>query len=320
MYGANTERFAGRHPHATQLVTKAQKLVTFFRASHQPLAHLNKVAAALGIKRSLITSNKTRFTSVHACLESVVRLQSALTEVARQHKDLLSAAVLSIIDDLMFFAKLKQICQLLEPFTLVITAVQAARTTLADVMRYWLYLAKQMTRVASQDLPPEFKAHCFMAYNLRHEEMVSPLCKLALFLHPVYRDVVSSKKDNWKQVQITAGELWDKGYGKPSEDTLRLLDDVKHYKIHAEPYHTMPLDGDLDTLKTYWKAILDSDKKAQLPQLAMLLLDIKPHAADPEKTVSLMGWFSSGRRCNLLSTTTTNMTIVKMHQQCLKPK
>ena len=59
----------------------------------------------------------------------------------------------------------------------------------------------------------------------------------------------------------------------------------------------MPLVGDLETLKTYWKAILASDKEVQLPQLAMLLLDIEPHPADPEKTVSLMGWFSSGYAC-----------------------
>lgn len=141
--------------------------------------------------------------------------------------------MLAIIDDLMFFAKVKQICQLLEPFTLVITAVQAARTTLADVMSYWLHLAKQMTSAASQELPHASKAHCFMAYNLCHEEMISPLRKLALFLHPVYRDVVSSNRDNWKEVQITAGNFWDKSHGKPSESTRLLLEDIKHYKIHA---------------------------------------------------------------------------------------
>lgn len=45
----------------------------------------------------------------------------------------------------------------------------------------------------------------------------------------------------------------------------------------------------------------------------MLLLDIKPHAADPEKTFSLMGWFQSDRRNRLLNRTTTNLTMVMMH-------
>ncbi len=53
--------------------------------------------------------------------------------------------------------------------------------------------------------------------------------------------------------------------------------------------------------------------KLQLPGLALLLQDIKPHAADPEKTFSLMGWFNSARRSRLLNTTTTNTALIKMH-------
>ena len=98
-------------------------------------------------------------------------------------------------------------CKLLEPFALIITAVEAARTPLADVMRYWLFLARQMSGLSSGSLPPAFKAHCFMAYNRRHDEMVSARCKLALFLHPLYRDAVSCRKENWIEVQQTAGKL-----------------------------------------------------------------------------------------------------------------
>jgi len=58
------------HPYASGMTTQAQKLVTFFRASHQPLALLKKLAHSMGIKHMLITFNKTRFTSVHASLES----------------------------------------------------------------------------------------------------------------------------------------------------------------------------------------------------------------------------------------------------------
>ena len=74
----------------------------------------------------------------------------------------------------------------------------------------------------------------------------------------------------------------------------------------------MPSDGELATLKLYWKNIAAINPEAQLPKLGLLLLDIKPHAADPERTVSMMGWFNSPRRSQLLSTTTTGMTMVKM--------
>ena len=256
------------HKHATGLITRAQKLVTFFRASHQPLALLKKLAGNMGIKRMLITSNKTRFTSVHASLESVVRLQSALQEIARQQASLLSKEALNIIIDDMFFVRLKQICRLLEPFSLVIAAVQAARTTLADVMRYWLHLAKSVTGSSSDCLPPALKAHCFVAYNLRHQEMVSPLCKLALFLHPLYRDVVSNDKKNWVEVQMTAGNMRKSGYKYSKQQVQQLMEDIKRYKIHEEPYDCMLVDGELATLKLYWKVILSTGSNLDLPKLA----------------------------------------------------
>lgn len=59
------------HKFATSIVSRAQSLVTFFRASHKSLALLKEHAAGRGIKRMLVTLNKTRFTSVHAMLESV---------------------------------------------------------------------------------------------------------------------------------------------------------------------------------------------------------------------------------------------------------
>ncbi|DBA98155.1 TPA: hypothetical protein ACH3X1_014774 [Trebouxia sp. C0004] len=120
------------------------------------------------------------------------------------------------------FMWLKQVCSLLGPFTLVIAAVQAARTTLAVSCvfgcswRIWLFLAKQMSSLVDGALPPAFKAHCFMPYNIRHEEMVSEPCKLALFLHPLYREAVSVRKANWIEVQKTAGNLWNDRYQCPN--------------------------------------------------------------------------------------------------------
>ena len=70
------------------------------------------------------------------------------------------------------------------------------------------------------------------------------------------------KQDYLKRGAYTA----DKGYGSPSqvrEHSQRLLDDItalQHYKTHAEPYNIMPLDEDLDTLKTYWKTNIDCDQ------------------------------------------------------------
>ena len=185
-------------------------------------------------------------------------------------------------------------------------------------MRYWLFLAKQVTGGSSDGLPPGFKAHCFVAYNIRHEEMVTPWCKVALFMHLLYRDVVSQDKASWVLVQQTAGGLWKDGYKNSKQAVQQLITDMKRYKIHDAPFDSMPADGELATLKLYWKSISSSNEQLELPKLALLLLDIKPHAADPEKTVSLMGWYHSARRSQLFSRTTTAMTTIKMHYQPVK--
>ena len=82
------------HSYAVALVKHAQEVVTFFRASHKPLALLREIAVTMGIKRMLVSSNKTRFTSVHAMLESLVRLELALKQVGDKHASILSAKVL----------------------------------------------------------------------------------------------------------------------------------------------------------------------------------------------------------------------------------
>jgi len=52
-----------------------------------------------------------------------------------------------------------------------------------------------------------------------------------------------------------------------------------------------------------------------LPALALIVHDIKPHAANPEEMASLMGYFHSARSNQLLSTTSATMTAVKMHNK-----
>lgn len=120
------------HQWAQKLIKQVQDLITSIRASHRPKALLEQIAKRMGINRMLITSNKTCFTSVHASIESVLRLQPALQELARQHPDCLSKQLFDCISDDMFFIMIKQLCKILEAFTLVNQAVQAACATLAD--------------------------------------------------------------------------------------------------------------------------------------------------------------------------------------------
>ncbi|DBA91141.1 TPA: hypothetical protein ACH3X1_016099 [Trebouxia sp. C0004] len=190
------------HPYAGSIVSKAQSLVTFFRASHKPLALLKEYAKARGINCMLVTSNKTRFTSVHAMFESVLRLKDVMLHLLDTQRHLLSAGVLAILaDSELLFIGIKQICQLLVPFTLVIQAIQPDDASLADVMRYWHFLARSMDSIKPQLTDPAFKKHCIAAFNWRDGNMHNPLAQLALFLHPWYRRMAGTPNTAYQAVE-----------------------------------------------------------------------------------------------------------------------
>ena len=123
-------------PWAQELLLSAQRVVTYFRASHQPLALLRSAAERLDIKRGLHSANKTRFTSKHECVESVLRHQPAFGLVLNQHPAAISnPEVVTIIGNLGFWADLAKLNKLMLPLTKVIMAVQSNKSTLADVCR-----------------------------------------------------------------------------------------------------------------------------------------------------------------------------------------
>lgn len=79
-------------PWAQQLVVSAQRVVTYFRASHQPLALLRNAADRFGIKKALHNANKTRFTSKDECIKSVLanqRLPTCCSTTARPSRTLM---------------------------------------------------------------------------------------------------------------------------------------------------------------------------------------------------------------------------------------
>ena len=133
------------HPYFQARVAEAQRVVTYFRASHRPLALLDEEIDRLRIAGGgLQTSNKTRFTSVHNMLLSVVRCEHPLRLVAAQADAIppRQQAIKDIINSSKFWMDLQLLCKLLLPFTQVIMAVQAREATLASLTLYWVYLAR----------------------------------------------------------------------------------------------------------------------------------------------------------------------------------
>lgn len=158
------------HPWAKELVKRAQRLVTYFQASTRAYHKLLEGAKSLGIKGRLRSSNKTRFTSIQMMLESVVGLEAAFAFLLNNHGSvILNADILPIIRDRVFWASAEVLNKILVPFSKVMMAIQAKTATLADITRYWLYLA----RVLREELPKvaaaggESFCYCFAAKVLQ---------------------------------------------------------------------------------------------------------------------------------------------------------
>lgn len=128
------------HSWASGRVTKAQKIVTYFNASHKPLALFREALAEQpgSSKAGLVTSNTTRLTSTQLCASSVLKNQGTFASMLAKpggKEAVRNAGVLELVQDLHFFGDLRLLDAVLQPISWVIMEVQRQTTTLADVAR-----------------------------------------------------------------------------------------------------------------------------------------------------------------------------------------
>lgn len=123
------------HEFAAPVVADAQRVVTYIKASHRPLALLTAIAKEQKVTTGLHTSNKTRFTSVHDCLQSVLDNERPLQAVVARHPDAFAAPrrgaadPKAIIQSRGFWSKLETLCTVMQPFSEVVMAVQSRTAT-----------------------------------------------------------------------------------------------------------------------------------------------------------------------------------------------
>lgn len=118
-------------------------------------------------------------------------------------------------------------------------------------------------------------------------------------------------------VFLQAVGLWQKR-GHNSGECRQLMASLQQYAVGSAPYD-MPTPHPLD-VRAWWGSVRSQDNAA-IVGLAQLLLDVVPHAADPERVFSAMGWFQSARRNRMGQEMLTMMTAVKQHHdQQRKPK
>ncbi|GAQ83561.1 hypothetical protein KFL_001530040 [Klebsormidium nitens] len=229
------------HEFAAPVVADAQRVVTYIKASHRPLALLSAIATEQKVTTGLHSSNKTRFTSVHDCLQSVLDNERPLQAVVARHPEAFAAPrrgaadPKAIIQSRGFWSKLETLCTVMQPFSEVVMAVQSRTATLADIFRYGIYLGQKVKKVyddTSVDLA--YREHLVRAFNKRWADMDKPEYHLALFLHPHYR-AAANARSKFSEICRTAGKIW-KNYGHGREAVLKLTAEMQQYKAGRPPF------------------------------------------------------------------------------------
>lgn len=197
--------------------------------------------------------------------------------------------------------------RLLLPFTKVVMAIQRRSANLADVLRYFIYLGFEISRLA-KELPMELAQHCYQAFNVRYQNIVTPICHLALFLHPKFKgafDKLGSYKQNVLQVAL---QLLQK-LGKGSKEKMKeLVAELAAYRAGHAPYDQPWVDS--MSLSAWWIAVKGCQSRV-LVDMARLLAAICPHSADVERLFSMMGWYHSASRASLLSSKVSMMSKIR---------
>jgi hypothetical protein len=111
--------------------------------------------------------------------------------------------------------------------------------------------------------------------------------------------------------------------GYTVEVCKQLMQEMMAYRAASTPFNApCPVvygnpDNDLIMVRGWWTS-LPSAAASPLVNLAILLLDIVPHAAAPERLFSMLGWFQGKLRARLGVCTTGMMAVVRSHYQRLQ--
>ncbi len=87
----------------------------------------------------------------------------------------------------------------------------------------------------------------------------------------------------------------------------------------GEAPYNLEAGGNGFKLKAWWLSVRSSANEV-LVDLAVLLIDVVPHAAAPERTFSTMGWFQTDTRNRLGAHTTGMLTAIKTHYENKVPR
>lgn len=228
-----------------------------------------------------------------------------------------ASVVASILYTREFWPLLEQLLLTIKPLVDAIGNLESREANLADCTLEFISCARDMaqlyrkapqnsglatidsTWIPDDGNPPycyEFDIHARATFNQRFHSMITPIHSLALFLHPLCRNLAVSNAANGRsfnficKTALSIAKQWK--WSKPK--TEQLLANLKEYIQLKGPF----TGGEPDSL-SWWENLTVRSNEYPLKAFAIAILKIVPHAAEVERFFSHLGGVQSPKRCNL---------------------
>lgn len=108
---------------------------------------------------------------------------------------------------------------------------------------------------------------------------------------------------------LQAGTVWMQR-NKDGDEVVELLRAIPDYFHSIEPFDRDP--SGMKDPQSWWTAVGKVKGAGQIASMALFLLRLTPHSADPERTFSTMGWIHSDTRNRLAPHRVGDMTQARM--------
>ncbi|CAB4421318.1 unnamed protein product [Rhizophagus irregularis] len=281
---------------AKDIISKCQKIVKYFKQSHQAGEELRSKVLNEIVGGGLKSYVVTRWTTVWDCTNSILRLEQILKNILDESPEKLSADISELIQSRSFFTNVEAVNTLLGTVKSVVKSLEFKTTTFADCFVELIKLSQKI-----KSLPPvsdyDFKYQCVERFNKRWKEFDIQLYLLAYIFHPHYRGK-GLRLTVLRNVYILAMKIWiNMGGGELS--SADLISQIQSFYLRKEEYN-IPFSTNKGDVLTWW--LLCNPVRSEenhIQKLALKILAITPHNAGCERVFSVLGWFANQRRTKL---------------------
>ncbi|MBW0491689.1 hypothetical protein O181_031404 [Austropuccinia psidii MF-1] len=306
------------HPSMGHIIKGNKTLVNYFNSSPFWNKEITNWAKENAISPNLSTVCKTRWYSLAKVCLAVQSHQEGFKKCLQTFYNplsdtpVISKEVVDVIEKSDHFTSNHALASLLQPLVDSIAQLEQPNTNLTDVWKELYTLYTTINAIQLDDLYLPFKQDCINILHQRSLTFNDEIYFIAFFLHPAYRQIAVSCKYSLKDITLMILKLAKKWKYSRSEAELIPIQ-VERYYGQQYPYRYHSPSKFPNKALNYWAEIPEFQELCPLKRLAMMVLEIVPHATGVESLFSLISATNTKARNRMLPSTLKMVSQIKLH-------